>query len=552
MARSALFRKIRLWLRMSRAEFHHPAAWEKQQEKIFQNSFNRREIFERSGLLLSWAALPACVTQMSAKNGESETVKALSGPPSLTIIGAGLAGLTAAYELSKAGVRVQIFEGSERSGGRVFTEFNFNNEQMFCERGGEFVDTGHEELLILAHDLNVPVEALNARSSLLATESYFFGGRFRSEKELIKAFEPLAAYLEKSIEMLRVKGEVVVPTYREPGGLAVKNLDKTSLAAYLDGCKQEVDTWVLDLIRTAYVGEYGLEAEEQSALNLLILIDPETKDGVSLYGESDEAFRIKGGSSRLTQALEKKLRDYGVEVNYQYKLVAVKAAAGGLRLSFEVAGKTVEFASERNILALPLPILKGIDGLKNLDLSPVKKRLISELGFGSNSKLMLGFSERHWQLGSKAFPANSGSIFTDLDSQAFWDSSRVQAGKSGILTNFLGGRRGSEIGAGKLAGVLSDLEKMMPQIGAKFDGKKLLQHWPSSPWAQGSYVCPKPGQYTELIGAAEESELNDKLHFIGEYASVDYGGYMNGAVASAKTLTQRLLTEGLVKRASSS
>lgn len=542
MARSDLFRKVKLWLRMAQLDSER----EERARASYNARIDRRALLEGGGLLLAWGALPACVTQLAALQGKKEDVRPLPGPAALTIVGAGLAGLTAAYELCKAGIKVQIFEGSERSGGRVRTEYKFNADNMFCERGGEFVDTGHEELLILAHDLGVPVEPLASKDPKLLDEVYFFGGRFRSEKELIKNFAPLAALLKKSSDALMVKGELAVPTYSEPISDAVKNLDRLSLAAYLETCRPSVEPWVLELVRVAYVGEYGLEAEEQSALNLLILIDPETKDGVRLYGESDEAFRIEGGSSRLVEALEKAIKAYGVEVQYGKTLIAIRGEASGLSLSFASTGsvgssQTVK--SPKIVLALPLPILRSIDGLKDLGLSPVKKRMIAELGVGTNSKLMLGFRDRHWQLGgaSKAFPASTGSIFTDLDSQAFWDSSRAQAGSSGILTNFLGGRRGLEIGPGKLNAVLTDLEKMLPGIGVKFDGKKLLEHWPSSPWAGGSYVCPKPGQYTELIGAAEEPELNDRLHFIGEYCSVDYGGYMNGAVASAKALAQRLV-----------
>src|SRR5262249_10470976 len=61
------------------------------------------------------------------------------GGDSVAILGAGAAGLTAAYRLDKAGVRCEIFEASARTGGRMFTKHDFNQDGMFCELGGELV-----------------------------------------------------------------------------------------------------------------------------------------------------------------------------------------------------------------------------------------------------------------------------------------------------------------------------------------------------------------------------------------------------------------------------
>ena len=66
-------------------------------------------------------------------------------PRSIAIIGGGVAGLTAAYRLQAAGVKPVVFEASNRWGGRIFTQYDFY-KGMFCELGGEFVDTNHEDL----------------------------------------------------------------------------------------------------------------------------------------------------------------------------------------------------------------------------------------------------------------------------------------------------------------------------------------------------------------------------------------------------------------------
>ena len=78
------------------------------------------------------------------------------GPYSIAIIGGGVAGLTAAYRLQAAGAKPVVFEASNRWGGRMFTQYDFY-KGMFCELGGELVDTNHEDLQTLAKELGVEI-----------------------------------------------------------------------------------------------------------------------------------------------------------------------------------------------------------------------------------------------------------------------------------------------------------------------------------------------------------------------------------------------------------
>ena len=79
----------------------------------------------------------------SARAQEAPAAAPAGGGSPVAILGAGIAGLTAAYRLQKAGVPCEIFEASDRTGGRMFTRYDFNKDGMFCELGGELVDTDH-------------------------------------------------------------------------------------------------------------------------------------------------------------------------------------------------------------------------------------------------------------------------------------------------------------------------------------------------------------------------------------------------------------------------
>src|SRR5262245_25202179 len=104
-----------------------------------------RALTRRSFLALT-AALAAC---HRAGSGES-----------IGIVGAGAAGLTAAFRLSAAGRNVTLYEASDRIGGRMFTRRDFNADGQFCELGGELVDTNHTALRDLATELGVEIQRI--------------------------------------------------------------------------------------------------------------------------------------------------------------------------------------------------------------------------------------------------------------------------------------------------------------------------------------------------------------------------------------------------------
>jgi 2-polyprenyl-6-methoxyphenol hydroxylase-like FAD-dependent oxidoreductase len=104
------------------------------------------------------------------------------GPYSIAIIGGGVAGLTAAYRLQAVGVKPAVFEASNRWGGRMFTQYDFY-KGMFCELGGEFVDTGHEDLQKLGAELGVEMQKLATEGE--GEDLYFFKGVFHTPKDMI-------------------------------------------------------------------------------------------------------------------------------------------------------------------------------------------------------------------------------------------------------------------------------------------------------------------------------------------------------------------------------
>lgn len=465
----------------------------------------------------------------------------------IAIVGGGLGGLVTAYRLSPQGIRCELYEGSHRLGGRVFTRSNFNAERMFVELGGELVDTGHSDLIALCQELNVPLEPFVQQELGIEPAIFYSQGKVYTEGQVLEAFIPLAVVLAEDLQKCFPNGEIVMPTAQQPAQAAW--LDKLSLAEYLHSKRQVVPEWLIRLISNAYIGEYGLETEDQSALNLLMLIGTDTNNGFRIFGESDETMRIRGGNSRLVEALTQAIQPH-VPIHYGHRLSRValrkitasqaqnhfgKANQAQLHLGMTVGGHFRWILASQAVFAIPFSVLRDVAGLDNIGLSPLKQQCIAEWGYGTNSKQMMGFQSRFWRTAHATTPANSGELITDMPSQCYWETSRLQPGKAGIFTNFMGGKAGKEATSSQWKIALQELKPLFGELGELQDGNLAFFNWHNHPWTKGSYTCPRPGQYTTLMGAAQIPELDNRLFFAGEHCSLNSAGYMNGAVESGNT-----------------
>ena len=455
-----------------------------------------------------------------------------SSDPPVVIVGAGAAGLSAAYALGRTGVPAVIYEASGRVGGRIWTLNGFNADGQFVEMGAELVDTDHTALRRLCGALGVGLQEFTIPTGDVASELFHIRGQIYSGAQFEQGLKPLLrAVARAQNEITGGRGKFVPITYATPMNAAA--YDTMTLAAFLDR-QTDVDPWVREAVRIAYVGEMGGETEAQSALNLIGLMDPATD---SLYGDSDEAWRIAGGSSSMIDALRDAIvRQAGgnddAVLRLRHELIAIRDDGRQLTLTFRHDGRSVVVAAARVLLALPFSVLRHVDGITALDLHPLKTRSIAEYGYGANTKLMSDFSTRVWRTASNRLPAYDGFLLTDTGQQSFWETSRDQKGQHGILTNFLGGKAAAGFTAAHQAVPITFLATLDPRLRPAFTGIQTFMNWDKYRFSRGAYSCPRPGQYTGFLGIEAQPELGGRLLFAGEHTSIAYSGFMNGAVES--------------------
>ena len=495
---------------------------------LIEAAVGERELSRRSflrgagGLAVAAGPLAACA--------EAVAPSASSPPPSgepVIVVGGGLAGLTAAHELGKRGVPVTLYEGSSRIGGRVWTAERFNRSGQFIELGGELVDSDHDALKDLCKELGVGLQSFPKPGSWLTEGIYVHQGRVYSGAEFKRGLAPLMAAVRRTNLEIGGPTRRLDITWATPRGSA--RFDRMSLTEYLDGIR-DLEPWVRDMVRMGYVGEMGDETDRQSALNLILLVNP---DKANLYGDSDEGARIAGGGSTLTRALHQAIvrRAGGAEtVRTGHVLTAIRERGQSMELVFDQNGRTHTVRASRVVMTIPFTTLRQVEGVKALPLHPLKQRAIAEYNLGSNTKSMLDFDSRIWRTPGEKLPAFTGGMTTDTVHQAFWETSRAQDGPSGILTNYLGGDAGRAFD-GKGRAAVDYLGSLDPRIRAAFTGRQRFMNWSRQRFALGSYSCQKPGHYS-FFGMEGQPELGGRLLFAGEHTSTDYSGFMNGAVES--------------------
>jgi monoamine oxidase len=452
----------------------------------------------------------------------------------IVVVGAGLAGLTCAYRLKQAGVGATVYEASARLGGRCWTgRGDFSDSQIY-EHGGELIDQGHTHIRQLAQELGLRLDNLHRGEAHDTEPLYYFDA---SPYTYAEARTDLNGVYQK---LHRDVSEASYPTLFDSYTRRGYDLDQMSIVDWIEeSVPGGISSKLGQLLEVAYVIEYGAEANVQSSLNLLYLLGYSGQGQFNVFGKSNEKYHVRGGNDQITTLLGAALAG---QIELSQELVSIKLASDGrtYSLTFRTGSGRKTVAADRVVLALPFSILRSSVNYAKAGFEPLKATAIEELGMGTNSKLQLQFDRRYWE----ELRCN-GETFTDNGYQSTWDVTRAQPGDSGILVDYTGGTIGDSFGSGTATEhavrFLSQIEPVLPGISDSWNGLATLDSWPDYEWTRGSYSYWRVGQYTKFAGIERKRQGN--CHFAGEHTSIDYQGYLNGAVESGERAAAEILTD---------
>jgi monoamine oxidase len=453
--------------------------------------------------------------------------------PRIVVVGAGLAGLTCAYRLKQAGYTAQVYEASDRLGGRCWTIRDAFADGQIGEHGGELIDQGHNAVRNLAQELDLTLDNL-LRAEANGTEllGYFDGAPY--------SFAEMTDDLKQVWQKIHSDTSAAsYPTTFDSSTQRGRELDRMSIVDWIEeSVPGGMGSSLGQFLDVAYNIEYGAESSQQSSLNLLYLLGFAGQGQLRVFGKSNEKYHVRGGNDQIAAGLGAAL---GGHVTTGAELVAItRTPAGAYSLSFRVGSKTTTVPADKVVLALPFSILRRSVDLSAAGFSDRKLLAIRELGMGTNSKLHVQFSSRPWNtLGC------NGETFADTGYQNTWEVSRAQAGASGILVNYTGGAIGASFGSGtptqRAQQFLTQIEPVLPGLGQHWNGRATRDFWPDYEWTRGSYSYWKVGQYTSFAGIEGRQEGN--AHFCGEHTSIDFQGYLNGAVETGERAASEVIAD---------
>lgn len=452
--------------------------------------------------------------------------------PTIAIVGAGIAGLHAAYVLKQAGYAAYVYEGSPRIGGRIMSVHDMMGPGLFTEMGGEFIDSTHKEMLNLCAQFNMPLLDRQEPEELQLEEfAYYFGGQHYHEKDVIEALRPFAAQIKKDIKSL--SDDITWKNFSATD----KKFDGMSIMQYIDGLG--ISGWLRSMIYNSYTAEYGMDATEQSAISFLSIFDPGDDKEYHIYGSSNERYSIIGGNLQLCEALAKELGDYVLTDHF---LTAIKQTSDKkYQLSFKITGAgTITAKADILILTLPFTVLRELD--IQVPIPVWKMNTIKNLGYGTNSKMFFGVNDRVWRK-----QGYGGYSFSDNGMMNGYDNTQMQHNNIGPggFTVFPGGQAGVDVGNTDplllKAKYLKAVDGVYPGFAAQFNGNFQFWAWPTYSYSRGSYVSFKVDQYTSMSGT--EFEPVENMYFAGEHCSYAFQGFMNGGAE-----TGRLAAEMIIKK----
>lgn len=474
-----------------------------------KGSFSRRKFLQNMGAVGGAWTLSSCTTMDRWIIGDPYDLR-----DEVVILGGGLAGLTAAFELKKRQIPFKLFEASGRVGGRVQTLYF--GENAWADLGGEFVADDHLEFKILLKELGLKLLPPDKKLT-----QYFLAGRQVSPAELQKALQKLQISLRKTMVDLFRDQSVAITSLNAGSFEKSAFYDSLSLESLLQSYRSQLSPLALDYVRTFAVNRYGLEPEQQSSLHFL--------NEVSLTGTIPPLFqsRVEGGAGKLTQILAERvvgvIPDMLVKMNRALTDISLRGDVYRLRFKTQAGYET--YRTRKIICTLPISKLKEVVGMTDLPFPDGVLAAIQNSRYGAQAKGVVGIEP------SATRPL---SFWGRMPSQNLW----VSQGQGSRLTFLAGGEFGKLAGPGITRDLQQDVRKFSRELKLKDDIQ--IVNWLHRKWSLGSRMVYAPGDYTKYKGAFSAPTLDGSFLFAGEHTSDRFGGTMQGAIESALRSASRV------------
>ncbi len=440
--------------------------------------------------------------------------------PDVIVVGAGIAGLTAAAKLGRSGLSVLLLEARDRVGGRIWTQRSPTHD-VPIEFGAEFIHG-------LPPEIWQPLQSANARITEVQGDSWC------RDAQLCPCdfFDPVDHILKKMDD-------------REPDESFLQFLERT-VADADDSKKRKVKRHALNYVS-------GFNAADPALVGVHWLVKSMRAEEII---EGHRAFRSLNGYEDLIAIVKAQLDKSTVSLFTRTVVESIDWRLGHAKITTNSSSGTSIFSSARVLLTLPLGVLqasvKGTGGVRfTPSLPKTKNWALDRLEMGKVMRLVLKFRDRFWArispMRNEKTLASMGFLFSQDDWFPTWWTG--MPAESPIITGWAPFRCAEQLsGKDRNFVVNRGIETLAQLLSVSVDlvapllEEAYFHDWQTDPFSLGAYSYGK----VQSDGAQQAlaAPLENTLFFAGE--ATDTGGHngtVHGAIASGRRAADEILKQ---------
>jgi monoamine oxidase len=442
----------------------------------------------------------------------------------VVVVGAGLAGLATARELTAAGASAVVLEARDRVGGRTLNEPLGDGQVV--EVGGQWIGPGQDRMAALARELGVETYRTHTSGERLVE----YGGRVRRYRGEIPRLGPhvLADVGQAQAKLDRMARRIPLDAPWEAPG--AERLDSQTFWSWM---RRNVYTrGGRALMSVAIEAVWAVQPADLSLLHVLFYTH--SAGGLDLLLNTEggaQQDRFVGGSQLVSIRAAEELGD---AVRLSSPVRRVEHGADGVTVH---ADGTVA-RGRRAVVAIPPPLAGRIE--YDPPLPGLRDQLTQRMAQGSVVKCMAVYDRPFWRE-----EGLSGEGLSDVGPAKITFDNTPPSGSPGVLLGFLEGERARVYGARSAAerrdAVVAGFARLFGERATRPE-RYVERVWADEPWTRGCYGCSMPTGAWTAFGPALREPVGP-IRWAGAETATVWNGYMDGAVRSGEAAAAAVLAE---------
>ena len=481
----------------------------------------------------------------------------------IAIIGAGVAGLTSAFELRQSGAEITVFEATERVGGRVYTYYFDSEKELYGELGAMRVPITHRYTMHYINKFGLEIEEFPQSSP--ETFIYVKGVRVRNDLDGISVSEYIYPLFDMRQDEKKIKWFDLIDYVGEQPICMMPPEVRSQIVETKEKYSPYIDYW--DCLSTKKAMRVlGLSFGTIDMLSSIIpTVFPFWYDShievLNEYytGAFKDLIKIKGGFSRLPKAfysslVSEKPTEYGnidtdslsdVKFKFSRPVRGIKYDDRGFVMieTSDNKSQNIEYEGfDYVVCAIPFSCLRNVRVFP--PFSPIKHQSIREVNYTESQKTLLLCNRRFWQDQN----IDGGGSVTDLPISSIWYPAHGETEERCVfLASYNINKDARRLGSQPIEARIEMIKRQVESVHGLPRGylDDIVEDyasvsWGSEPYELGCFFYFQPEQKKLFSKAMITPEYDNRVFFAGEHIS-NYHGWQNGSFETGLRAAQEIM-----------